>query len=413
MVAPQFGIMLPIKNYLQVIFLRFILSPTTDTESDGSRILLKIVTPVLLSITVVIIFSIMLVGRIYYIHRRTIRKHHFVSNRPLLQRMMFKWYRRFSVPPQQYEPELSTDNQHADAGEREYSILDDSDILTDLGRADSKSMFVGSLEEKRHKTSTSRLTTVIQLGSSNHLCSDVEIDSVSHVYISDSKFKKISDVSVTANSQITPSINMTDCVKCGNAGGMYINKVHDVMVTIPEGAVSEGTVFELSMSVMLYGPFIFPAGVRPVSSILWLCPHPDVTFSMPIEIVLPHFICCENQKDTENLIFLKANHHLTDGKFHFKPTEGESHFTAHTSYGTLHTMHCCLLCIGIKMNEKNTPKTNFSLITSYPRNPHKQPRNVHFGVTYLQPTCMQVRMALGVGDCNLTTIIIWKLALWD
>ena len=363
------------------------LATAPESATGGKRLSLTIIAaPVLL--TIITVISVVLVGRSYYVRRKTISQQY-----------------------KDLQSKLSTDNQRGDAGEEE--TLGDTDISRE--RAGSKLKSVGPLEKNLSDISTSCLTNVIQLESdtSNHLCSEVEIDSVSHVYISDSKFKQMSYADTTTNAQITPSTNSTDSITCGNAGGMYINKIHDVTVTIPEGTVSEGTVLQLSMSVMLYGPFIFPAGVRPVSSILWLCPHPDVTFSRPIEIVLPHFICCEDKKDTEDLIFLKANHHLTDGQFHFKPIEGESHFTAHTSYGTLHTIHCCLLCIGIKMNEKNTPKTNFSLITSYPRNPHKQPRNVHFGVTYLQPTCMQVRMALGVCDCNLTTIIIWKLALLD
>ena len=171
---------------------------------------------------------------------------------------------------------------------------------------------------------------------------------------------------------------------------MYINRTHDITVEIPERAVPEGTVLKLSVSAMLYGPFLFPEGVRPVSPILWLCTNPTLTFSRPIEVVLPHYLHCEDQNDTKKLIFLKADHNSIDGKFHFKPTDGESVFKHHTTYGMLHTKHCCFLCIAAKMTEKDTPKTNLSLITAYPRNPQEHPWNVYFGVTYLLPTCMQV-----------------------
>ena len=205
------------------------------------------------------------------------------------------------------------------------------------------------------------------------------------VYVFDSHFNQPSDSNMT-----TTSIDH-DTVEYGSGGGMYINRTHDITIKIPERAIPEGTVLQLSVSAMLYGPFLFPAGLRPVSPILWLCTHPTLTFSRPIEVVLPHYLHCEDQNDTENLIFLKADHNSRiDGKFHFKPADGESVFKHHTNYGVLHTNHCCFLCIAAKRTEKDTPKINLSLITAYPRNPQEHPWNVCFGVTYLQPTCMQV-----------------------
>ena len=218
------------------------------------------------------------------------------------------------------------------------------------------------------------------------------------VYVFDSHFNQPSDEDMTtsAHKQTSiPLIKSIDTVEYGSGGGMYINRMHDITIKILERAIPEGTVLQFSISAMLYGPFLFPAGVRPVSPILWLCTHPTLTFSRPIEVVLPHYLHCEDQNDTENLMFLKADHNsLIDGKIRFKPADGKSVFKHHTNYGVLHTNHCCLLCIAAKMTEKDTPKTNLSLITAYPRNPQEHPWNVYFGVTYLLTTCMQVCMSI-------------------
>ena len=231
-------------------------------------------------------------------------------------------------------------------------------------------------------------------GNSNKLSHRQEAFNVSsHImHVSNSDFNEATITSASSYGQITNvSVPITDTVKYGSAGGMYINQIHDVTIQIPEKAVPEGTYFQLSISAMLHGHFLFPEGVRPVSPIIWLCPQPTLTFSKPIEVVLPHYLHCENKKDTENLIFMKANHHPINGKFHFKPADGESIFKHHTSYGTLHTTHCCFLCITTKTTERETPKINFSLITAYPRNPQEHSWSVYFGVTVLLSSCMQVR----------------------
>ena len=216
-----------------------------------------------------------------------------------------------------------------------------------------------------------------------------------NVFVFNSHFNQLAsseDMNTSAHKKTSaPLIKSIDTVECGNEGGMYINRTHDITIKIPEKAIPEGIVLQLSISATLYGPFLFPEGVRPVSPILWLCTHPTLTFSKPIELVLPHYLHCESQKDTDNLMFLKADHNpSTDGKIHFKPADGESVFMHHTSYGTLHTKHCCFLCIAAKKTEKDTLNANFCLITAYPRNPLEHSWSVYFGVTYLLPTCIQV-----------------------
>ena len=228
------------------------------------------------------------------------------------------------------------------------------------------------------------------------------------VYVFDSHFNLLAsgeDMTTSTHKQTSiPLIKSNDTVKYGSGGGMYINRIHDITIEIPERAIPEGTVLQLSISAMLYGPFLFPEGVRPVSPILWLCTDPTLTLSRSIAVVLPHYLHCEDQKDTENLMFLKAPHNpSTDGKIHFKPADGESVFKHHTNYGTLHTNHCCFLCIGARMTEKDTRNANLCLITAYPRNPQEHPWNVFFGVTYLLPTCMQVEAPVTL-VCSLSLL---------
>ena len=85
-------------------------------------------------------------------------------------------------------------------------------------------------------------------------------------------------------------------------GGRYCNSVHDIHVEVPKGAVPEGMLVKLEVGVALFGTFLFPAGMKAVSPILWLCTHPkQFMFHLPIEIKLPHCLQLTSLADITSL----------------------------------------------------------------------------------------------------------------
>ena len=181
------------------------------------------------------------------------------------------------------------------------------------------------------------------------------------------------------------------------SGGKYYSPEDDYSLTVPKGAIPEklGSV-SIQCGVIPYGPFgpfKYPDGIKPVSPIVWFCMTTKVKFQKPVEITIPHCLDCDSEKDSQSLAFFKADHNVSDSGpiarvFHFKETEGTSSFLPNTSHGTLHSKHLCFYCIGSK-DKEITERANFCLITAEPKCFQRISR-IHFCLTYLLKTCMQV-----------------------
>ena len=180
------------------------------------------------------------------------------------------------------------------------------------------------------------------------------------------------------------------------AGGKFHSPEDGYSLTVPKGTISEklGSV-SIQCGVIPYGPFgpfKYPDGIKPVSPIVWFCSTSSVNFQKPVEINIPHCLDCDSETDSQSLAFFKANHIVSDsspGIFHFKEAEGVSSFPPNTSHGTLHSKHLCFYCIGSK-DKEITNKANFCLITAKPVS-FKKGSRIHFCLTYLLETCIQVR----------------------
>ncbi len=182
-------------------------------------------------------------------------------------------------------------------------------------------------------------------------------------------------------------------------------------IVIPEGAVKEGIRATLHYGVIPhspYGPFEYEHKVRPVSTIISICPEPiDTEFLKPIEITVPHFIACRSRKDLDKLFFSKARHdnfRVEKSKkiYQFeKITDGEiSHFCQYNlqskipqGAATLYTKHCCYICITEGISEEDTSsKKVFSLQQIVPRNRDYSGENlVYFSLSYHLKTCVKVQ----------------------
>ena len=179
-------------------------------------------------------------------------------------------------------------------------------------------------------------------------------------------------------------------------GGNFHSPEDDYHLTVPKAAIPEKLgLISMQCGVIPYGPFgpfKYPDGVKPVSPIVWFCSTPSVKFQKPVEITIPHCYDCDSEEDSQSLAFFKANHNVSDSDpptFHFlKETEGVSSFPLNTSHGTLHSNHLCFYCIG-SQDKEITDRANFCLIMAEPKCFQRRSK-IHFCLTYLLKTCMQV-----------------------
>ena len=197
--------------------------------------------------------------------------------------------------------------------------------------------------------------------------------------------------------QLESLLIRTSKLNFSSRGGKYHSEEDDFTLIVPEGAIPTGDSISIQIGVVPYGPvgpFKYPAGVRPVSPIVWLCSAPKPDFQKPIELSLPHCIDCNNEDDCRSLTFLKAGHTANQGTrvFHFELTDGKASFVPNASYGTLSTTHFCLYCVG-EYTREDTDKANYCLVVARPLRMEKNSK-VHFCLTYFLKTCLKVRPSM-------------------
>ncbi len=195
-----------------------------------------------------------------------------------------------------------------------------------------------------------------------------------------------------------------------NKGQTFHSDEDGYTITIPEGAVKEGTEITLHHGVAPhspYGPFEFDEGVQPVSPILLLCPEPaNTVFLKPIEVTLPHFIACETLEDCNRLSFSKARHDNfrvdNNCKIYLFETVTDKNIVHSVSQGdlkskkirydaaTLYTQHCCYLCIQNNVYEEDTRNTCFSLHQIVPKDQTRHDYKVYYCLSYQLDTCNEV-----------------------
>ena len=209
-----------------------------------------------------------------------------------------------------------------------------------------------------------------------------------------------------------PYLDPIEVVTFDNSGGEYTNEAHDIIIRVPQGAISKGVTVNIEVGVTLHGPFSYPRNAKPVSPILWLCMQQDVLLRKSVEVVLPH--CVSGLKGGEHngleLGFLKANHHeVVSGSeeqsmYTFHPLEGKVKFTS--SCGTIQTQHFCFLCIKAQLSRELVQKSGYCLSRVIP---HPWPASqsqifIYFCVTYFMKTCLKV--SLSTPKSNYTHILL-------
>ena len=131
-------------------------------------------------------------------------------------------------------------------------------------------------------------------------------------------------------------------------GGTFKLGSGDASLEFPHGAVVEKT--SVRYAIILHGPFVFPAGYKPGSVIIYLNME-GATLVKPVQLLLSHWCIREEADDEETMKFIRAPHSLESGKkeYAFEEVEVEADFTTRTNVGilTIREPHC-LLCVETK-----------------------------------------------------------------
>ena len=198
-------------------------------------------------------------------------------------------------------------------------------------------------------------------------------------------------------------------LKCDSSGQKLHIEDHDITLTIPEGAVAKGKNLYLEVGVTMYGPFIFPTYVQPISPILWLCPlDGDFAVNKPIQIKLPHFLTglSTDKLQEYRIAFMKANHldiidQYDQIYYNFQDINSSEEFCSdeYKSYGVLAIEHCCFYCIKANKSPEMIRDATYCLIRIEKSTPLRY--EIRFPTTYLLNTCIKVKFVY----CSLIIIV--------
>ena len=186
---------------------------------------------------------------------------------------------------------------------------------------------------------------------------------------------------------------------------------HDITLRIPEGAVTKGEKIHFEVGIAMYGPFIFPENMYPISPIIWLCLlEEDYELKKPYQLIFPHFLT-ELTNHSHTVSFAKANHKnykVQNGQIYYEfslyNTEPLFASSGYKNYGILTSKHCCFLCLLAKQTPKLALDAGYCLVRI--ESSLKSLRNeVYFSAVYFLDSCIQVRRliidnALAVMHCS-------------
>lgn len=208
--------------------------------------------------------------------------------------------------------------------------------------------------------------------------------------------------SITIASQFAdsiPFIKPIEVISVSSKGTTYSCEEYGVSVKIPEGAIPTSMHSTLEVGIAPHGPFEFPAGMIPISPILWICMHHESLLLKPVEIKMPHCLTDLSDDDPAKLGvgFLKASHNHdysvnSNGRsvFHFTEASGEISFPDSTS-GVLTTKQFCFKCMKTNVSPESTRKRGYCLTYGIPRPwPKCSAVSITIGITYFLQACIDV-----------------------
>ena len=196
-----------------------------------------------------------------------------------------------------------------------------------------------------------------------------------------------------------PFLKPVEVISVTNKGAEYSCEEYGVRVKVPEGALPPLLHSTLEVGVASHGPFEFPAGMIPISPILWICMSHESLLLKPVEITLPHCLTdlSENDPVKDDIGFLKANHLYdysinSNGRKVYQLREAEGQVTfPNPNSGVLCTKHFCFECLKVNVTPESTRKKGYCLIYGIPKPwPKLSAVNINIGITYFQQACIEV-----------------------
>ena len=131
-------------------------------------------------------------------------------------------------------------------------------------------------------------------------------------------------------------------------GGTFKLGSGDASLEFPQGAIEKD--IYIRYAIILHGPFVFPAGYKPSSVIVYINMD-GATLVKPVQLFLSHWCIREEADDEEIMKFIRAPHSLESGKneYAFEEIEDEADFTTRYNVGVLSIQEPhCLYCVETK-----------------------------------------------------------------
>ena len=183
--------------------------------------------------------------------------------------------------------------------------------------------------------------------------------------------------------------------QCTHNGKDYYDEHNDFRLEIPAGAILEGLSITIDIGVALHGPFHYPEGLRPVSSVFWVCVRDQSNFQFlkPVKVSIQHYLSIENCDDIESLgvTFLKGDHEVNVQKmYQFQQAKGDMLIEPQRMYAMMQITHFCSLCFSCKVSTNHFEKAIFCLYSVIPcKTSADQPSDAYFFVTLRLKTCLE------------------------
>lgn len=195
-----------------------------------------------------------------------------------------------------------------------------------------------------------------------------------------------------------------EILECDYSGLKYTNPDHDISISIPEGAVSEGDIVHFEFGVTMFGPtmfglFKFVGDARPISPIAWVCLlEENYKLKKPYRVILPHVL---TQLSNESLQYhqvkvAKAEHKVFSDdeesksyKFHPSGIQPIFGFIGYKSYAALESIHFCFYCLEANQTLELDRNIGYCLVRVIQES---IPNKVFFLAMYFLGTCLRVRV---------------------
>jgi len=160
-----------------------------------------------------------------------------------------------------------------------------------------------------------------------------------------------------------------------------------VTVTIPPGAVPEGTQGMLKFAGTLCAPVKFAPNVVPVSAIVWI--QVDVKLLKPVKLCLPHFVCVENKSHVNSLNFAKMTRASSSHGYMSVIDSGD--FKVGETFGLLYIHESSYYCIANSTSvSKDIPEIRYRIETMKHKIPMLDHWNCDICLMPALPTCVKV-----------------------